>query len=140
MDNRKIDITSEGFDDLHLAMQLIWRNAPGGTAKLFRIDKFRPPENPYNHIEKAEDGTPTMILYWTNEGVNDALPLPCPMDLDGSVEVVKSWLKQVDYNDDHDIDGSVKKGWRVFTEQWGHVAGSAYAICAIQPVWALYGK
>jgi hypothetical protein len=53
---------------------------------------------------------------------------------------VHEWLGGVHYPPEPDIDGSVSKGWRVFTTAWGHVLADAYGICAIQPCWALHGK
>lgn len=38
-----------------------------------------------------------------------------------------------------DIDGELGKGWRVFTETWGHVAGRTCAVVAVQACHAMYG-
>lgn len=52
----------------------------------------------------------------------------------------KGWLRDVDMGREPDHDGDNGRGFRVFTEAWGKVAGHTYAICAIEPVWACYGK
>jgi hypothetical protein len=41
---------------------------------------------------------------------------------------------------DADHDGSNSLGWRVFVEDWGHVAGSFYAIAAVRPAFMWHGK
>lgn len=38
------------------------------------------------------------------------------------------------------FDGDYECGWRMFTEDWGHVASFHYSIVAVQPAWAMYGK
>lgn len=37
-------------------------------------------------------------------------------------------------------DGDTGKGWRVYCQNWGHVGGEQYALCAVLPVWMWYGK
>ena len=39
-----------------------------------------------------------------------------------------------------DSDISVKRGWRIFCEEWGHIDESWQAIVAIKKVWLWYGK
>lgn len=151
MDNRTIDVVSEGEDSLALALKLIWPSAPGGKATHYLIKNYGFETKYYqdtagkvtHHFDTMiEDdgkrGVSTLILLWHEEGA--AVPLPFPLDLTGVTQFVQNWLKVVDYGPQPDIDGSSDHGWRVFTERWGHVAGFHYAIVAIQPEWALYGK
>lgn len=150
MDNRTIDVTSEGCEGLELALRLIWPSAPGGKAthfkrmRLKRRTQYFPKPNSeeigshYTQSIEAEDGTPTLVLLWHEE--NGASELPYPMTLEDVVPFVEGWLKAANYGTQPDHDGDNGKGWRVFTEGWGHVADHRYAIVGIQPVWAMYGK
>jgi len=149
MDNRTIDIISEGDDGLALALQLIWPNAPGGKATHYKmvnlIEKTeyyaREGKVVYHSTSTTEDpkGTPTLILLWYDE--HDARELPYALDLAGGVAFVRGWLAhKADYGPEPDHDGHNKRGWRIFTENWGHVAGHVYAIVGVQPAWAMYGK
>ena len=146
MDNRHIDITSEGDDALAIAMKLAWAGAPGDRATHYKVVNlvektgyYGEPTNSHNTktVEDAK-GIPTMILLWTAE--RDAVPLPTPMGLEAITGVVTGWLKDVPRGKQPDHDGSNGHGWRVFNEAWGHVFGHHYAIVAIQPAWAMYGK
>jgi hypothetical protein len=145
MDNRIIDVTSEG--DISPAIKLIWNNAAGGMAKHYKITKllkvvdyFGEPETThhFDRLIEDENGTPTLILLWSKE--RDSNELPFPLDMNESIEFINAWLGKVDRGSRPDIDGDCDGGWRVFTEQWGHVAGHSYSIVAIQPAWAMYGK
>ena len=150
MDNRTIDIVSEGDEDLQAALKLIWRNAPGGKAKYYRVVNLRKeiryygePETTHHFedLKEHENGEQTLILYWYQPSESQkAEKLPFEMDLEDAYNFVKGWLKSADRGMEPDHDGSNHCGWRVFTESWGHVAGSHSAICGIQPAWAMYGK
>lgn len=39
-----------------------------------------------------------------------------------------------------DIDGTIKKGWFVYKENWGHVNSEVEALFAVKPCWCWYGK
>lgn len=146
MDNRTLDVTSLGDEDLALALKLVWPNAHGGKATHYKIVNLKevvdyvgqPTSFHTANQVPAEDGKPTLILFWSAE--KDALPLPYPLDLDGSTDFVKGWLKNVDAGEEPDHDGDNKLGWRVFNEQWGYVAGYHQAIVGVQPAWAMFGK
>lgn len=146
MDNRTIDVTSEGDDALALALRLIWDNAPGKKATHYKVVRLAertsyfgsPVSSHSTKLEKDDTGTQTLILLWSQE--KDAQPLPWPMDFDGSLAFVKGWLAHVEPEEEPDHDGHNGPGWRVFTEQWGHVAGHHYAIVGVQHAWAMYGK
>lgn len=146
MDNRTIDVVSEGQDALAMALALIWPNAVAGKATHFVVanlkDQVRyvgsPPEAHSHWLVPDPAGTPTLILLWHAE--RDAVPLPFPLALEDVPQFVKGWLRSADYGQEPGHDGSNQRGWRVFTEAWGHVAGYHYAITGIQPAWAMYGK
>lgn len=149
MDNRTIDIISEGKDSIAIALRLVWPSAVGGKATHYKVAKYVDKKTYYlddsgkttGHSVKMEEddkGVPTLILLWHEEC--SALPLPYHYDLEASTGLVEGWLKSVDYGREPDHDGYNEKGWRIFTERWGHVAGHHYAIVAVQPSWAMYGK
>lgn len=87
-----------------------------------------------------------LILLWHAE--KGAHPMPAPMLAHECVPFVMSWLKspQADtvektgWDADTQHDGSNSDGWRVYCEDWGHVAENHYAICAVKPVKLWHGK
>ena len=146
MDNRTIDVTSEGGEHLAMAIRIAFANAPGGKATHYRIVKLKdkisyygePTSRHYENLVEDPEGDPTLILLW-HEGRN-AIALPYPLEVDEAIAFVSGWLKNVDRGHQPDHDGDNGHGWRVFTEAWGHVAGEHYAIVGVQPAWAMYGK
>ena len=149
MDNRTIDITSEGNQALKQAVELVWPNAPGGKVTHYLIESFRKKTEYFQNdkkevthhftdLVKDKEGVETLILLWHEEG--GAAPLPFPLDVRGAVEFISNWLRVVDYGRQPSHDGDNEKGWRVFNEAWGHVAHMHYAVLAVQPAWAMYGK
>lgn len=145
MNNRTIDIVSEGHQDLEMALTIIWNNCPGSKATHYKIMKLKEnfkyygtPISHYAEVNEDPEGDETLILLWHEQ--KDALKLPYPLELEDAIHFVKGWLKKISYEEEPNHDGSNGKGWRVFTEQWGHVAGHHYAIVGIQPKWAMYGK
>ena len=147
MDNRSIDVISQWSEGIALALRLIWDNAPGGKATHFRIARlsekaqYRGDPTSHHFTQWSVDeqyGTPTFILCWSAD--HDTLPLPYPMALDEATALITGWLSNAEYGSEPDHDGDNDKGWRMFTDCWGHVAGMHYAIIGVQPVWAMYGK
>lgn len=88
-----------------------------------------------------------IILYWHNAG-KDSTPFPVKLSAEGAASAVWDWLQSAAADDiqlkgwdkDADLDGSTSKGWRVYSEDWGHVGRDAYAICAITPAYMWHGK
>jgi hypothetical protein len=90
-----------------------------------------------------------LILTWHLDDKN-IIPLPTTKGLTASevLPVVLSWLesdmaktiKLEHWDSNYQHDGSNSKGWRVYCEDWGHVADHSCAICAILPVFLWYGK
>jgi hypothetical protein len=148
MDNRTIDVTSEGDEALLLAMELIWPNATGGKATHYKLAQLKPEVRYYGEpktthhfkslVVDPKQGTPTLILLWHNE--EGATQFPYEMDLKEAYQFVIGWLKRANPGPQPDHDGDNNAGWRLFTEDWGHVWTSTHAIFAIQPAWAMYGK
>lgn len=73
---------------------------------------------------------------------NDAMqPFPSPMTAEQVQPMVEAWLAQATYGPEPDHDGSNEKGWRVYNEEWTHVATfRTSAFVAIEPIWLLHGK
>lgn len=119
MDNFRLDATSQGLDNLERCMKVIvlgHRKAIG-----YEVNK-----------EKG------LILFWAEH--ERATPLPFGLDAKGAAEFMMHWLEEADYGSEPDHDGDNGKGWRVYSEGWGHVDDLWQAHVAIQPVWAMYGK
>lgn len=154
MDNQTIDVTSEGREGILHALSIIWNAAaPGGRAKHYRILKLKERTEYYQHEARGErpaftthhtatvespDGCETLILLWNEE--TGSTPLPYPLTREQAAGFIADWLGTVGYGDQPDHDGSNGRGWRLFTGNWGHVAGHHYAIIGVQPAWAMYGK
>ena len=123
MDNFKIDIIWEGqarFREI-LGMVLGKHNSKSKKFEYYEID------------EKLG-----LILYWTES--KNAIKLPYPMDAKALVDFAWNWLQSADYGREPDHDGDNGKGWRIYTEGWGQVKSDWATICAIEPIWAMYGK
>lgn len=121
MDNRQINITSEGKSDFELAMKLI---AGNNKATAYRIHN--------NHL----------VFYWCiSSTCTTAIPFPYALDVQQMTEFAWGWLqvnKPTESEPDH--DGDNHPGFMVFNEDWGHVFNQWEAFAAITPIWAMYGK
>lgn len=87
----------------------------------------------------AAEKRPRLILYWVKPSNKSAHSLP-PISQKALPGFIESWLESIDYGPSPDIDGSVKKGFRMYNEAWGHVAEEWEAFVAVEPVWLMYGK
>jgi hypothetical protein len=131
MDNRVFNVNGQGHDMLRTALKLVFeQDGKRTTAERWRIDPDK-----------------GLILFSCGEQ-KDSHPFPTPLNADGvlstvwnflnSVEAAKIKLKDWDCDEDH--DGSNSLGWRVYCEDWGHVADEFHAICAITPAYMWHGK
>lgn len=125
MDNFRINITAIGDQTLQAAMRMVFdHNAPGKRAEAYTVD--------------SEHG---MIFLWhMHSSHTNAVALPFKMDADGAADFARRWLLDLDYGKQPDHDGDNERGWRLYTETWGKVASLDYSICAVQPMWAMFGK
>jgi hypothetical protein len=150
MDNARLDVVNEGEAALRLALALAMGQHAQVThwkvSKARRVTRYWALEGKPTHGHSEElvvdpadaKARPTLILLWHDEG--QATPLPAPMELEATVSFVKNWLAHATYGREPDHDGSNGRGFRVFTEDWGHVYDHHYAVVGIQPAWAMYGK
>lgn len=131
MDNRVISIKSHGRKDFDLSFELMFESAT------------RRATHYYDHIVKG------FVLLWHEDNLMDrgstkpALALPFKMAWKECSDMAWGWLQEQPkerYTDYIDHDGSDGKGFHIYNEDWGHVAGSHYGILAVQPIWAWYGK
>ena len=126
MDNKRLDIITEGRANFALAMRLACGNHRKTVAYL---------SGKYLLAD-------TLMLFWTlpKPNIHGACQLPHEMTCDEATEFAWGWLQHADYGEEPDHDGSNGKGFRVFNEAWGHVNNRYEIFCAIQSLWAMYGK
>ena len=92
------------------------------------------------------DNKKGIILYAYESGKN-IIRFPTELQSSQVADIVFEWLKSKeakevpcegwDANADH--DGSNELGWRVYTEDWGHVNGD-WNCLAVKPAYLWYGK
>lgn len=141
MDNFKIDVVSSKYETFALAMDIAlkhWR-----AVSHYAVIDYKA-ESVNEWLDKPEKRK-TMLLFWHDDESFKPRPTPLPYKMKDEVLVsfVWHWLEDYWENDPHsepDHDGSNSHGWRVFNEEWGHVAGSHYGVVGVQPVWAMHGK
>lgn len=140
MDNFQIDVTAEGRESLSKALEIAFEHNASGPAKSFQVVTLKSEE--YNHVPKDLDGKTAFVFRWAEKQPNETSVsnLPFKLDAAGATEFATRWLAEQDYGDPLDHDGSNGKGWRVFIGFWGHLMEDRYAICAVIPWWAWYGK
>lgn len=74
------------------------------------------------------------------------IPFPTPISPTQAAIIAFDWLKSSDaklvpregWDANADHDGSNELGWRVYTEDWGHINGED--AIAIKPAYLWYGK
>lgn len=124
MDNFRINITAEGRQSLLKAFEIA--AAHHASAVGYVVDA----------------GAGLIFVWHVVEG--RATKLPFKLDAAGMADFAERWLGEADYGKEPDHDGSNGRGWRVYNDAWGHVECTGfdefYAICAVKPEWAMYGK
>ncbi len=130
MDNRQFNVNGEGKAMFLATMKLAFEQSGHVQAKGYFIDpKFG------------------MVFLWHNDACSSsATNLPAPFNAEDSTNFAWAWLQSEpdieckDWDADDDHDGSNGLGWRVYCENWGHVAGNHYAIIAVKPAYLWFGK
>lgn len=125
-DHFRIDIIDDYEDQLRRAIELAYNHNGWGPTKASGYS--------------IEDDK--LILYWSSPGEGKGyVPFAVPHDAEMTANIVWAWLQTSEPTEAYpDLDGSVKKGFRVYNEKWGHVNGTSYAIVGIQAVYTEYGK
>ncbi len=136
MDNFALDVRARSRESFDHAMAIAFNGSVGKASHWCEHPKFG------------------LVFFW-NEVPSDTFqgkpisPLMTEMDAAQAADLAWIWLQKADRkkfqlkdSDEHYRDGDVdnEKAWRVYVEEWGHVGGSNYAVCAILPVWAWLGK
>lgn len=80
-----------------------------------------------------------LVFYWC-EG--HGTPFPVAIDqADDLAKLVRTWLeREAKYSKEPGADGSIRAGFRVSCDDWGHVDEDHYACIRVQPQWIVYGK
>jgi hypothetical protein len=141
MDNAQLDIRSEGDANLVMALKIAFFR--GRTASHYSTTRPRgvPSRDHLPMGSLLNQPAPRLVFYWgAPADAHAAQKLPFAMDADGAADFTKRWLASLDYGREPDHDGSNGRGWRVYNHTWGHVDSESYAIVAIEPIWAMYGK
>ena len=89
-----------------------------------------------------------IFLWFCEDKEKQSFKLPSKLTAEQCFPLVLGWLNsemagQMRYEEwdaDADHDGSNSRGWRVYCEDWGHVGGNPYAICAVRPAFLWHGK
>ena len=121
-DNALFDIQSEGRETFNKAFELVWKIAGNRTATYYFMHKS------------------SMVLCWCETDMKIGVRLPYPMNMEAARDFMWHWLSNAPYPVDPDIDGDVSKGWRIYNEDWGHVADHWQAFLAVEPVHMLHGR
>lgn len=129
------------MDNKHISVQHVSREAFDLTFNLFFLSEYsNATECKATHwIDHPEKG---LILLWSEDRYNNSTKMLAPLNWKEAASLSWSWLTSLPkdrYPAYPDIDGSVEKGYTIYNEAWGHVI-SHYAILAVKPSWALYGK
>jgi hypothetical protein len=81
-----------------------------------------------------------IAFFWTQH--DKMIPFPAKLSMDRCAELAFDWLQSgATYPSEPGHDGDNHKGWRCFTEGWGHIEPFGYpAFLAVEPHWIMYGK
>lgn len=132
MDNKHIDLTLEGKTNFERAMQIACSSHTSIVGWTIYETESEDKKTKFKHL----------VLHWCIPDRNTTInKFPFEMDTKQATEFAWGWLDKepVAYGQpDHDGDNG--KGFHLFNESWGHVAGDWSAFVAIKPIWAMYGK
>ncbi len=133
-DNHHFDMTDV---PLSLALQVAFSQNPTAVAwaELPTDQKNQSPGGVWG----ASQAKKRLVLFWL-ERKDISHPLPAKLGPEAVEPFVRAWLDGADYGPQPDHDGDNGKGFRVYNEAWGHVAGDNGAFVAIEPVWLMHGK
>lgn len=153
MDNFGLDVVAEGRASLLRALELAFaHNGAGGPVSHYAVrepfegEKYPEGTHPANMVGKWRYGQEPkprrLIFFWSKpeSSQENVVALPFKLDAEGACDFAMRWLAEAEYGREPDHDGDNGKGWRAYVEGWGHVDGSHYAVVAISPAWACYGK
>lgn len=133
------------FDLTGIPLELCLQVASVDHSKVLGWSVQTEPTDDKNYqAKKWSPATPAgrLIFHWsTKEARTNVFPIgPTTMMIPELQTMIEAWLKQADYGRQPDIDGSCRKGWRVYVETWGRVNGDWTAAFAVEPVWLEFHK
>jgi hypothetical protein len=92
-------------------------------------------------VEERCHNTRLILFKFVPKGFPGYSNLLYPMGLEQTALFAWNWLAVVSYPPEPDFhDGDNVKGWRVYNEDWTHVAGRWEAAFAVEPMWMMAGK
>lgn len=131
MDNKLLDINGQSKELLAKALEIAFAQEGG---KLQKVVAF---------IKSPTHG---LILCWAKD--SESIPLISPLTHSEILDMVWAYLQTDEAKEVHkedwevdpnDGDVSITDGWRIYTEEWGHVNNNQFAICAIKHVYLWWG-
>ena len=141
MDNKIFDVNGRSKEQLEMTLKLALTDEYGKQSKA-KGWMFAPKKG--------------FVLLWHVDTKKPEEKLfPEPLSYDMLSHIIWDWLKTDEalsvplgeWEEDADHDGSNDKGFRVYTDSWGHVNTDGgdytinhYSIVAIKPVYCWYGK
>lgn len=134
------------FDLTGIPLELCLQVASIGHSKILGWSTQTEPTDDKNYqAKKWSPSTPAgrLIFHWANhkESKSDIFPIgPSTMQAIDLESMIVNWLKEADYGPQPDIDGSCRKGWRVYIETWNRINGDWTAAFAVEPVWLEFHK
>jgi hypothetical protein len=117
-DNFHIDISAEGDKTLGKAIDLAFN---GRTAEGYIIGDFG-----------------LCFLWSLYEKRSGTVAFPFKCNAEAAADFARRWLAEADYGRQPDHDGDNEKGWHVYNDAWGQVAGMHGSIVAVKPDWQMY--
>lgn len=131
MDNYRFDVTGDLDDPEHLQTALKIASRYNSKTVGWRITEFIP--------SGKREGTFGLVFYWRGPAPK-MNPFICTAPLTFYWPQIRDWLEKAEYPPEPNIDGTVRRGWRVFNEEWGHIKNESAAFAAVLPYWCMYGK
>lgn len=140
MDNRVFNVNGAGIENLEAILSLLLNENKFKGIVSYKVVGWR--------IDKEKG----FILYWHVKDAN-VTPFPTNMSAKWLAPLIMNWLESdeakemqcTDWDSDTDHDGSNEYGFRVYTEEWGHInfdngGIDHYTIGAVRPAYLWYGK
>lgn len=75
-----------------------------------------------------------LIFYWSNTE-KEIIPFPFKTKNEALKPIILGWLKETLYPKEPNIDGSIKKGWRICNFKY-----YGCTLFTVEPKWIVYGK
>jgi hypothetical protein len=148
MDNKMFNVNGRTKEQLEMALDCFLFDEYGKELEL-KGWSFRKDKGFVLHYYVRENDKNSIVKSFTDRMGNEK-----PIKKDELVEVLWEWLNSQEADEvvldgqeiDLDHDGHNKKGWRLYTEDWGHIKnkdGSTIdhsTLGAFKPCYCWYGK